>query len=177
MAARLTWNIGELIQFQKECYSYLVEVIVPLHGMIIISCEWGLEIVCHVTRDGDAEHKSDAHPEWSIQIRSGSDVVLEKWFARHGNHGVQHSVLHINRVNIKELLVECEGPEVGCFPVWRSSVVIIINQLTGVSLSGGGGEGGETWCLLLCSSLTSKIFNYFVFKQGSCFCKSHQRFM
>ena len=107
---------------------YLVKVIVPLDRMVLVSFKWLLKVGGHVPWDGDAEDQGDAHPEWSIQVGFGSDVVLEEGFAGQRNHGVQHSVLDCSRVHIKELLVEFKLEKVRGSPT-ASILLLVCYQL------------------------------------------------
>ena len=126
--------------------SYLVKVVMPVKTIPLAP-----EILGHVAGDGDAEHQGDAHPERTVEVGPGPHLVLEERLSGYRDHRVEHPVLHVRGVHVKELLVECKCPEVGCFPVRGSALalLVLVYQLAGVPLRGGGRELGEAPRLLL----------------------------
>ena len=123
-----------------------MKVIMPLDWLIVPGSEGLVQEVRHVAGDGDAEHQGDAHPEWAVQVGPRPHVVLQEGLARQRHHRVQHAVLHVRCVHVKELLVEGKSPEVGGFPVRGSAAAalgLVIDQLTGVAVRGRGRELGQ----------------------------------
>ena len=105
-----------------------MKVIVPFERVFLVSFKWLLEVGGHVPGDGDAEDQRDTHPEGTVEVRLGPDVVLEEGLPGERNHGVHHPVLHHTGVHVKELLIEFKFQE-----VWRpptAAGLLVCYQLT-----------------------------------------------
>lgn len=73
----------------------------------------GLQIVCHVLADRDGEHQRHTYPERSVQIWIRSYVRYEIVIATMRYHGSFEPLQHIVRIDIKELLIVLDCPEIG----------------------------------------------------------------
>ena len=101
-----------------------MEVIMPLNTLLWVYRL--LKKIREVAGYSNTENKGAADPERTVQVWSGSNMMLEEWFSRNRYHGVEQPVLHICGIHIKELLVESKGPEIWCFPLSRSCLTILI---------------------------------------------------
>lgn len=85
-----------------------MEVVSP----VILSRTRGLQIVCHVLADCDREHQSHAYPEGSIQVWIWPYVCYKVIIATVRYHGSFEPLQDVICIDVKELLVILDCPEV-----------------------------------------------------------------